>query len=694
MALTLDRIRAPIRSASTPRRLTAALFCAALLLAWFVYRPGLHGDFLFDDYANLPALGAYGPVDNAATFWRYITSGSADPTGRPLALLSFLLDARNWPAEPYPFKRTSVLLHLLNGCLLYVLLLQLGKYVGTSDSTRRSAAVLGTALWLLHPLFVSTTLYVVQREAMLPAFFIMLGLAGYVRGHELALSGRIAGIVLASTAIAVCTVLAMLSKANGALLPLFAWIVDAILLKPRSVMHARTSRGMRWVKHCMLVLPSAMLFAYLIYQAIAGMTRGILAERPWTLGERLLTEPRVVVDYLGLLWFPRPYSTGLFNDSVVVSTGWFTPPGTLPCILAIGALLVFAFAARRQHPALAAAVVFYFAGQLLESTSIPLELYFEHRNYLPAMLMFWPLALWLCGRALVKNNPGPPTHNRAAGGLRGVRIALSILLPLGLAALTYLRADLWGNRDDQALLWGEKNVHSPRAQAYAAQIESARGHRTAGIARLQLALIEHPDDIQLALNLVGMKCSAGTLTQADLEHAKTALRSTLNVGRLGYEWFEQALPAVREKRCSALDLAAVQSLLAAAWENPTARATFGRRQDLINLQARLALMQQEPDRALRLFDSALDADPRPGAALQQATTLARAGFPALALRHLDHLEAVWKPPTHPAPRMPAIHAWLLWREGYWQHEIAHLRGVLEDDLRSSTAPAAPAIEIR
>ena len=89
-----------------------AILCVVLLLTWVVYHPGLSGDFLFDDYANLPALGDFGRIDNAATFWRYITSGSADPTGRPLALLSFLIDANNWPADPYPFKRTGVLLHL------------------------------------------------------------------------------------------------------------------------------------------------------------------------------------------------------------------------------------------------------------------------------------------------------------------------------------------------------------------------------------------------------------------------------------------------------------------------------------------------------------------------------------------------------------------------------------------------------
>src|SRR4051812_24632122 len=147
----------------------AGLLALTLAATWWVYRPGLTGVFLFDDYANLPALGAYGPIDDTTTFLRYITSGHADPTGRPLALLSFLVDARDWPADPAPFKRTNLLLHLLNGALLGWLLLRLGEALVLDARRAAVAAVFGSALWLLHPLLVSTVLYVVQREAMLPA---------------------------------------------------------------------------------------------------------------------------------------------------------------------------------------------------------------------------------------------------------------------------------------------------------------------------------------------------------------------------------------------------------------------------------------------------------------------------------------------------------------------------------------------
>jgi len=298
MMSLLDRIRAQAGKTSSSRWTVLALLSGVLSLAWAAYHPGLSGDFLFDDYANLPALGDYGRIDSAAAFWRYITSGSADPTGRPLALLSFLIDADNWPADPYPFKRTSVLLHLLNGCLLFGLLAQLGKYTGRTTRDSDFAALFGAAMWLLHPLLVSTTLYVVQREAMLPATFVLLGLSGYVHGRELAVQGRVRGIALSAVAIGLCTILAVLSKANGALLPMLAWVLDSVLLRQQRVIHPRTRHGFARLRATMLVAPSALLLAYLVYKAYSGLSHGILAERPWTLSERLLTEARVIVDYL------------------------------------------------------------------------------------------------------------------------------------------------------------------------------------------------------------------------------------------------------------------------------------------------------------------------------------------------------------------------------------------------------------
>jgi hypothetical protein len=629
----------------------------------------LRGVFLFDDFANLPTLGAYGPVDNWPAFWRYITSGIADPTGRPLALLSFLVDAHNWPADPYPFKRTSLILHLLNGVLLALLLRRLGRTLYGSSRRTDVAASLGAALWLLHPLFVSTTLYVVQREAMLPATFVLLGLIGWCRGRELAARGRAVGAWLAATAIVACTALAMASKANGVLLPLLAWLTDAVVLAPVLPIHTRVRQRFAWMRRIVLILPSLMLLGWLLEQGIGFAFHGVGPMRPWTLGERLLTEARVVCDYLALLWLPHPYTAGVFNDAFTQSTGWLKPLSTLPAMVFLAALLVGAVAVRRRAPALALAVLFYFAGHLLESSVIPLELYYEHRNYLPAMLMFWPLALWLTGD----------------GVLPGLRRVLIVALPLLLAGMTFLRADLWGNAPQQALLWAEKNPASPRAQAYAAAAERARGRPDLAAARIERQPVAGTEDIQLALNLVGAQCEMGAVQPAALERSRNALRTTRTAGSLYTGWISEAIQrAATGKSCTGLGMPEIEGLLDAMGKNPRLAQWPGWQQDNLNLRGRMALAQHDADTALKYFNAALDARPGADAALAMAAQLGSAGYPAQGLAHLDHFAALPEPLPQWHWSMAGVHAWVLRRQGIDAAELAHLRGVLQDDLRAKS----------
>lgn len=770
-----------MRNTSVAAPILTFLSCAAVLL--IAYAPGLQGGFLFDDFANLPALGASGPVDQWPTFWRYITSGHADPTGRPLALLSFLLDAHDWPANPYPFKRTSLILHLLNGMLLALLLRQLGRALvapfrtlDTSPSAFHTlphelgrdlvwrvnmAAVLGAGFWLLHPLFVSTTLYIVQREAMLPVTFTLLGLLAWLRGrsvmwHEhtsLGLAWILLGLVF-------CTVLAVLSKANGILLPALALSIEYTVMRgnrfvdkerialnagavpaatgqvpdkerldstgigtagplttagnPREVMER--AGAYRWTMAAFAWLPAVMVAVYLLYKLRIGMVHGV--GRPWTLGQRLLTEPRVLMDYLGLLWVPRPFTPGLFNDHIQASTSLLSPVATLPAIVAVLGLIVAAWLLRKRWPAVALAVLFYFVGQSLESSTIALELYFEHRNYLPAMLMFWPLALWLCGVRQTKSThslfcagvtsatTGSPQksedsdfHNQAIAGSvkrkgasneaqdawRKAKALLAIILVLGLATMTWARADLWGNTRDQALLWAQLNPDSPRAQATAAQAEMRAGHPERAITRLQPALKAAPDEVQLALNFFAARCQMGEVDAGTIEASETSLRTTRDPGTLLTSWFERAISQSSQPSCPQANLATLERLLEVAEQNPTLMKSAGRRQDIDYLQGRIALVRHAADKALSYFNLALDQQVRVSAALQQAALLGSAGFPRQGLAHLDHYEDESRKEYKPGFGMPRIHIWVLNRQQYWQKELVRLRATLRDDARQQAA---------
>lgn len=633
---------------------------SATLLCVFAYWPGLSGPFLFDDFANLPSLGRYGPVDDTSSLIRYVTSGIADPTGRPFSMLTFLLDARDWPAQPFAFKRTNLLLHLSNGILLYLLLLRLGSLIATDVVQCRIGAVFGASAWMLHPLWLSTTLYVVQRESILPTTFVLIGLLVLESCWRRALSGKRDAAFSLIGGLVVCTMFAVASKANGALLPLLGLVVARVVLQPRqpvasmphtSVMRAAIIIGM-W-------MPTLVLLAYLASMGWQGWMQGTLESRGWSIGERLLTEGRVVIRYLLLIWIPRSYSDGLFADDFEVSTRWLQPWTTLPSLAAVTSLIAAGIMLRRRAPAVSLALLFFFCGHLMESTVIGLELYFEHRNYLPAIFMFWPLGLWLAKSALSLS-------------WTRVRQAALVCIPLTLAAMTWIGAQFWGDISGQANVWAQRNPLSARAQTYAALLDIDRGELRNAILRLTPALERMPDEPQIAFTLVSAHCAKGTVPNHVVDATEQALLTSRTLGVATYNWLEANGPWVRSS-CDGLDRASYLRLLEAAKQNLYARQVHGRRQDMLTIQARMALEEGELATASALFSEALAHDAQPEIAIAQAALLAEKSAPCsayLALNRAEYLAG--KRPAFELS-MQSAHAFVLWRQNYWKHEIVHLR---------------------
>ena len=643
-----------MRSTTTLLALLAA--CAATCWA---YAAGLHGGFLFDDWVNLNALGATGPVDNWPTFLRYITSGAADPTGRPLALLSFLIDARDWPADPAPFLRTNLVLHLVNGVLLFALLRMLGTAAPVrADGNARDAnapALLGAAAWMLHPLFVSTTLYVVQREAMLSTLFVLLGLLAYAHGRLRFAHSPRAGMAWMLAGLIGGTLLAIACKANGILLPLLAWVLEA------TVLGRDGDRRLRTFRIVFLVVPSVALLAWLLSHLMHASAP--LAAREWTVAQRVLTEPRVLFDYLQLLFVPRSMSNGLFNDAYVVSTGWLQPWSTLAAWIGVVALIVAGIVLRRRAPALSAAILFFFAGHALESSVLALELYYEHRNYLPAMLAFWPLARGLC--ALRR-----PAWQRTAIGVAALAM---------LAATTHARATLWGQPDRLATTWATINPDSPRAQAMAAMAEMQHGRFD--LAQRRLTRCTRNASARSPVAVQPGRCPLRDIDGARSRAAcagRCRIAQRARVARAGVAMVERG--DVAQAGCRGLDAAVVAGWIDAASANPTLQSP-ARRQDIAALRGRLALSRGDAAQARAQFDIALKAWPTPAAALRQAADLASHGDIALALGHLDLYDTLRARRVRPTGlNMPRLHDAVLERQGYWDTELRLLRAMLHADL--------------
>lgn len=642
-------------------RSAALALVAVLAVALLVYLPGRSGAFLFDDWSNLVLLGHQGAVDSWDKVVSYLMTGFSGPAGRPVSMASFLLDANTWPADPAPFKLTNILIHLLNGVLLTGALGQLARRLGAQQREAAWIAVLGAGLWLLHPLWVSTTLYVVQRMTMLAATFVFAGLWAYLHGRQRIDEGRTAaGYAWCSAAVALFGPLAALSKENGALLPLLILVLDRYA--PAT---GKPPVAWPWWRLLFLVMPSLLVLAFLA-KTLPDLVRGDAGFREFTPGQRVLTQARIVWEYLGILLLPRPYSDGLFSDTIRLSTGLLTPLSTLAGVLGLAGLVALAERLRRSMPVLAVAIMFFLVGHLLESTWIQLELRFEHRNYLPAALLFLPVAWWLVRSAPL--------------GHRG-RVAAGAMLCCVLAAETWIAADLWGRPFAQALVWARRNPDSPRAQSHLANLWTNAGNHAEAERVLRRVWEKHPGEVLLLAGLVGAECKLRPLSPASRQALSAALGQAEPAYPVTRFQLDKTLTFLRGGGCRNVDQREFEQLIEAGLANPRGGEVAPWRQLLLQQRAQLRLDQKRAEAAFADLMEAARAVPSHDGVLAGAALLGRRGEPALALRYLDEAPRPDEAAPPGGPLVARLRVAWNHRTQYYRHETRELRKTIEQDLR-------------
>lgn len=432
-----------------------------LVLTVLAYIPGLHGPFAFDDITNI--------VQNTALAihslrWDQLMhaalSSDAGPTRRPLSSLSFALNIYFGGLQPFPFKAVNLAIHLLCGLLFYVLLRQVvGQWRTTrviaSDTTAAWLPLLCTAAWLLHPLNLTAVLYVVQRETSLCSLFILLGCVLYCHGRLRLVACRAGGWWWMFIGSAVCGVLALAAKETAALLPIYLLVLEICVFRFAMPAANGTTLAQLWRRNglqvfylAFLLLPFAigMFWLFAIHHGSAFTYSG----RDYTLGERLLTEARVIWDYLRWTLFPRLPDLGLYHDDIPLSTGIVSPPTTLLSILGLAGLLVLAGFTWKKRPWICFGILWFFTGQLLESTVFPLEIAFEHRNYLADM----GVLVAVFGFILTEASRFIRTP---------VRLGILVILALSFGALTGMRAYIWRSTLSLVQVQAANHPRSPYA---------------------------------------------------------------------------------------------------------------------------------------------------------------------------------------------------------------------------------------
>lgn len=352
------------------------LLCLAVIA---IYLPGVNGPFVFDDFHNLA------PLENGIndfTSWKQFVFSGGSATGRPLVFASFTLNAQSWPADPFAFKLTNILIHCLNCVILFFFLRNLVTRVnqGTAASQNNTIALLLTFLWAVSPLHVTAIYMVVQRMTLLSGTFVLLAMWYYTSSLNKHSSFTLKEAALLVLALAGFGLLGILSKETAVLLPLFLFTLNYTLYRDTQFISPTVTR---FVNYSLLLFPFAFLFISLFI--FGKRLDGLWEVRDFTMSERVMTELRILLDYLHSILIPSVSSSSLYHDDIVVSKGLFEPISTLISLLVILALLVAQFIFRKKQPLLTLGIVWFFGGHLLESTVLPLELYFEHRNYIPTL---------------------------------------------------------------------------------------------------------------------------------------------------------------------------------------------------------------------------------------------------------------------------------------------------------------------
>jgi tetratricopeptide (TPR) repeat protein len=94
----------------------------------------------------------------------------------PITLFSFALEHKIWGLKATGYHVVNVILHACNGMLIFLLLFHL---VG-----KRSAAIIGSVLFIVHPVQVETVAWISERKNLLSMLFFLLAFLSHIRYRQ------------------------------------------------------------------------------------------------------------------------------------------------------------------------------------------------------------------------------------------------------------------------------------------------------------------------------------------------------------------------------------------------------------------------------------------------------------------------------------------------------------------------------
>lgn len=273
---------------------------------------------------------------------------------------------------------TNLLIHILNGILLFIILTSLFKlpYFKNKLLSKYSSSIstIAAVLFVCHPMQINAVTYIIQRTASLAATFYLLAILFFIKYR---VSDKLYHLLLTL----LFTVIAMFTKENTITIPFMLLFIELLFF----LKDGKTS----WHKRILIFL---LLFATvpiipgtnLLLKGHSQSDPGVSFKASTSMDryQYFYTELNVILLYIKLMLIPDKQNFDYSNDYPLSPTIWDNYSYISFIILAL--MAIFGIYTIKRNRLVFFGILWFFTGLAVESSFISIkDVYFEHRLYFP-----------------------------------------------------------------------------------------------------------------------------------------------------------------------------------------------------------------------------------------------------------------------------------------------------------------------
>jgi len=369
------------------------------LITILIYLRTFNSPFILDDYMHI----VYNPaIRSFNSLWQSYHFNNS----RLLGYLTYYFNYQLNKLDVTGYHLINLTIHLANTILVWNLTKVLLILANINDNSMKKnanfLALMTAAIFCLHPMASGAVNYIVQRFELMASFFYLASLLCF----GLSFASKIPKKQWLWRFLCIVMMLAgFFSKETAYSIPLMFCIIYFVI-KPKVKIKLKTF--LIWSG---LISVIVLIFFSQRYNLTSLFNHKISSLTGETISSFtfLLTQTRVLVGYLGLMFLPLWQN---FDHVIKISHSIWEPQvmGSLSLLIAI---ILLAIKIRKPYPIITFAVLWFFTSLSVSSSIIPIsDVMVEHRSYLGIVsyALFLVLSIFYI---LKKNNDSPraPFHS-------------------------------------------------------------------------------------------------------------------------------------------------------------------------------------------------------------------------------------------------------------------------------------------